>query len=88
MPVAPAARVTDPIAHASLMGALLKFGTGLVSATIKTIATCKVLRWGMKAFNVVSKVASFTGAGIVVGVAGMAFSYALGVGLDYLVLRP
>ena len=82
MPSNPAARVSDPIAHASLMGAVLKFGTGLVATAVKTIAACKVLKWGMKAVRVMSAAASFTGAGIVVGLAGFALQMALEKGLE------
>ncbi|CAK7027104.1 MAG: hypothetical protein DELT_02619 [Desulfovibrio sp.] len=82
MPGQQTALVTNPVAHASLMGALLKFGTGLATSAIKAVASCKILRWGIKITNVVSKAACFTGAGLAAGLIGTAVSLALDKALD------
>ncbi|MDR2489631.1 MAG: PAAR domain-containing protein [Desulfovibrio sp.] len=46
------------------------------------MASCKSLKWGLKDFNLVSKAACFTGAGIVAGLVGTAVRMALEMALD------
>jgi hypothetical protein len=63
MPINPAARQSDPIGHASVLGGVLKFGTGLVSAAITTLAYNKVVKYGRQAFKVFTGASALTGPG-------------------------
>jgi YD repeat-containing protein len=82
MPINPAARQGDPIGHASVLGGMLKFGTGLVGTVIKTVATCKLLKIGTKAIKVFSAMTALTGPGILAGVAGLAVSAVVEWGIE------